>query len=172
MDMIGALREQYPQTKIVVIGDQVDLDTIKRGLAAGLNGFCLTSSGREILIKSLEMVMLGETVLPSTLVCSMLNSPSWKSEPGHRIHAARSEVTTLDPRAHKLSTREAEILECLMEGAPNKVIARRFDVAEATVKVHVKAILRKIGAANRTQAAIWATEHLTTRVEARVGANN
>jgi two-component system nitrate/nitrite response regulator NarL len=49
-----------------------------------------------------------------------------------------------------------------MGGAPNKIIARQLDVTEATVKVHVKAILRKVGAANRTQAAMWATEHLGT----------
>jgi two-component system nitrate/nitrite response regulator NarL len=68
----------------------------------------------------------------------------------------------LDARLPKLSTREAEILHCLTEGAPNKIIARKLAVAEATVKVHIKAILRKIGAANRTQAAMWATTHLPT----------
>ena len=59
-----------------------------------------------------------------------------------------------------ITTREAEILRCLVDGAPNKMIARKLDVAEATVKVHVKAILRKIGVANRTQAAMWASQHL------------
>jgi two-component system, NarL family, nitrate/nitrite response regulator NarL len=63
----------------------------------------------------------------------------------------------------KLSTRETQILNCLRQGAPNKAIARRLDVAEATVKVHIKAILRKIGVANRTQAAMWATTHLPPR---------
>jgi two-component system nitrate/nitrite response regulator NarL len=57
-----------------------------------------------------------------------------------------------------------------MQGSPNKIIARKLDVAEATVKVHVKAILRKTGAANRTQAAVWATEHLPTRGGASLNA--
>jgi two-component system nitrate/nitrite response regulator NarL len=48
-----------------------------------------------------------------------------------------------------------------MQGAPNKVIARKLDVAEATVKVHIKAILRKIRVANRTQAAMWAVNHFS-----------
>ncbi len=47
-----------------------------------------------------------------------------------------------------------------MNGEPNKVIARQFDVTESTIKVHVKAILRKIGAANRTQAAMWAFDRM------------
>ena len=56
----------------------------------------------------------------------------------------------------KLSAREKCILRCLLNGDANKVIARKVDIAEATVKVHVKAILRKIRVQNRTQAAIWA----------------
>ena len=49
-----------------------------------------------------------------------------------------------------------------MGGEANKVIARKLDITEATIKVHVKSILRKIGAANRTQAAMWANENLRT----------
>jgi two-component system nitrate/nitrite response regulator NarL len=56
-----------------------------------------------------------------------------------------------------LSPRETSILRWLARGASNKLIGREIKISEATVKVHVKAILRKIGVANRTQAAIWAT---------------
>jgi two-component system nitrate/nitrite response regulator NarL len=58
--------------------------------------------------------------------------------------------------APHLSPREQSILRCLIEGDSNKRIARKIDIAESTVKVHVKAILRKIRVQNRTQAAIWA----------------
>ena len=66
----------------------------------------------------------------------------------------------MSPPAKGLSVRETVILRCLMDGDSNKIIARKFDITEATVKVHVKAILRKIQAKNRTQAAIWAASHL------------
>nr|WP_246215681.1 helix-turn-helix transcriptional regulator [Microvirga makkahensis] len=59
-----------------------------------------------------------------------------------------------------LSAREIEVLAWLKEGAPNKTIARKLNLAETTVKVHVKAILRKIGVVNRAQAAIWAACHM------------
>lgn len=59
----------------------------------------------------------------------------------------------------RLSDREAQILEGLVQGHANKVIARSCDITEATVKVHMKSILRKIQVANRTQAAVWALEH-------------
>jgi two-component system, NarL family, nitrate/nitrite response regulator NarL len=63
------------------------------------------------------------------------------------------------PSLPSLSEREAQILHGLIQGHANKVIARTCDITEATVKVHMKSILRKIRVANRTQAAIWALEH-------------
>jgi two-component system nitrate/nitrite response regulator NarL len=60
---------------------------------------------------------------------------------------------------HGLSEREAQILNGLVKGHANKVIARACDITEATVKVHMKSILRKIRAGNRTQAAMWAMEN-------------
>nr|WP_256439492.1 LuxR C-terminal-related transcriptional regulator [Microvirga sp. HBU67558] len=71
-----------------------------------------------------------------------------------------SEHRAPDPKVQKLSPRETVILQSLMGGDPNKVIARKLEITEATIKVHVKAILRKIGVANRTQAAMWATGNL------------
>jgi len=60
----------------------------------------------------------------------------------------------------ELSKRQKEILQCLKQGASNKVIARQLQLAEATVKIHVKSLLKKLRLINRTQAAIWALEHL------------
>ncbi|GJE41195.1 Response regulator protein VraR [Methylobacterium soli] len=60
---------------------------------------------------------------------------------------------------HKLSPREIDVLKHLAGGASNKIIARACDLAEATVKIHVKNVLRKLKTQNRTQAALWAIEH-------------
>ena len=59
-----------------------------------------------------------------------------------------------------LSERERQIIDGLIKGESNKTIARAFGIAEATVKVHMKAILRKIPCSNRTQVAIWALGHI------------
>ncbi len=72
---------------------------------------------------------------------------------------------------HGLSNREMEILHCLVNGEPNKVIARALGITEATVKVHLKNLLKKINVVNRTQAAVWAIkngigeDYLSTPVE-------
>jgi two-component system, NarL family, nitrate/nitrite response regulator NarL len=152
------LKSRYPDAKIAVIADSFDLSFVRQARGAGIDGFCLSSSERDVLIKSLELVTLGETVLPTYLMTLLLEVTSLTPEVEPHIQAG-TELDMSDPRLRKLSSREAEILHCLTEGAPNKLIARKLDVAEATVKVHIKAILRKIGAANRTQAAMWATTH-------------
>ena len=73
-------------------------------------------------------------------------------------HDGSVKATSL-PNGPRLSEREAQILDGLVQGHANKVIARTCDITEATVKVHMKSILRKIQVANRTQAAVWALEH-------------
>ena len=73
--------------------------------------------------------------------------------------ASQSFLRQKNSIVHLLSPREKLILRCIIEGDSNKCIARKIDIAEATVKVHVKAILRKIGVQNRTQAAIWGINH-------------
>ena len=72
-------------------------------------------------------------------------------------------LATEEPGARLLSPREKSILLCIIEGDSNKCIARKMDITEATVKVHVKAILRKIRVQNRTQAAIWGLNNGTRK---------
>jgi len=159
-DRIRDIRIQYPSAKVVVLANHFEMTEMMSMLDAGSHGYCLATIGCEALVKSLELVMLDEIVFPAALFLSSLPAHSNSHEP---IEAPARIVRTsqADRQARNLSSREAEILRCLMQGSPNKVIARELDVAEATVKVHVKAILRKIQVSNRTQAAIWATENMS-----------
>jgi two-component system nitrate/nitrite response regulator NarL len=164
IEIVRQIKSKSPTARVAVIADQFELGFVRSGVSAGIDGFCLTAGGRDVLIKSLELVMLGEKMLPGVLLRSMLQQASMPAEAANESIAALQTVP--DPRVHKLSPRETVILQSLMGGDPNKVIARKLDITEATIKVHVKAILRKIGAANRTQAAMWATGHLPSRMGA------
>jgi two-component system nitrate/nitrite response regulator NarL len=157
-EMVQQVKERHPAARIVVLAEQFDLEFVRQGLEAGVNGFCLTDNSREVLITSLEMIMLGESMLPGAVVRSIIDSLVMSPEPEPASKVPEDQKASA-PGVRSLSTREAEILSSLMEGTPNKLIARKLHVTEATVKVHVKAILRKIGAANRTQAAMWAKGH-------------
>lgn len=158
-EMVQQVKERHPVARIVLLADHFDPEFVRQGLEAGANGFCLTGSSPEVLITSLELVVLGELALPAKLVLSMLDAVPLSPEP-ETASEAPDEPKTSDLGASRLSSREAEVLSSLMDGAPNKIIARKLNVAEATVKVHLKSILRKIGVSNRTQAAMWAKGHL------------
>ena len=98
---------------------------------------------------------MGETVFPAFLSLALepeandLEDSALRDDDQAILVRAEGEI------APHLSPREQSILRCLTEGDSNKSIARKIDIAEATVKVHMKAILRKIRVHNRTQAAIW-----------------
>ncbi len=156
LEIARQVKERSPETRIVALAEQFEHGFVRTAHEVGVNGFCLTASGPEVLIKSLELVMLGESVLPFEVVRSIIG----RAPQAQPLHENMAEPSLSDLKECKLSAREAQILGCLTEGASNKIIARKFDVTEATVKVHVKAILRKIGASNRTQAAMWASQRL------------
>jgi two-component system nitrate/nitrite response regulator NarL len=167
LEAVRGAKQQSPEARVVVLTDQVDLSFVRLGHEAGVDGFCGAASSPEVLIKSLELVMLGESVVPSAIMHSLFSGMTPSPEQSlQNDAAAQPKLSNL--RECKLSVREAQILSCLMQGSPNKIIARNLDITEATIKVHVKAILRKIGVANRTQAAMWATEHLPLQAEPAV----
>jgi two-component system, NarL family, nitrate/nitrite response regulator NarL len=163
-ELIRTLKARYPSARVVVLADQFAFGAVMSARHAGADGFCLTSISRDALIHSLELVMLGEIIVPSALVLAIMGEVSHEAE-GPLLSSAPG-IDGFTPQIRRLSSRETEILCWLKEGAPNKVIARKLNLTEATVKVHVKAILRKIGVGNRTQAAIWAADHLSAEAAA------
>jgi two-component system nitrate/nitrite response regulator NarL len=148
--MVALAREKLPGSRVVVIADQFDLKTVIDCLHAGAVGYIVKSDKVSRIVVALRLVALGEKVVPSDFVDVIgLNGTE---------HAVHPDVEHELEEA-KLSPRELDVLCCLMAGYPNKQIARKLDVCEATVKVHVKAILRKLNVRNRTQAALWANLH-------------
>jgi two-component system nitrate/nitrite response regulator NarL len=150
-----------------MLADHLDPATIVRALNAGIHGLCSTGMERDALIKALELVMLGETFISSAMALTMLNGTPQPQESASNVTPGLTAANDTATRAHKLSSREVEILGHLMEGESNKVIAKKLDIAEATIKVHIKAILRKVRVKNRTQAAMWASAHLSAAPDSR-----
>ena len=157
VEQIELFRDQHPGARIAIVADHYRPSEVISAFRAGANGYFVDVMACDVLIKSIELVMMGETVFPPAFLSFVLDPE------GNRLGQAapRDEndqailVGTENTLAPQLSTREKLILRCLIEGDSNKCIARKIDIAEATVKVHIKAILRKIRVQNRTQAAIW-----------------
>jgi two-component system nitrate/nitrite response regulator NarL len=140
------------------VADHYRLDEMVATFRAGANGYFIDVMTGDVFVKSLELVMMGEPIFPPAFMSYVLDSENDHLRKDVTGHAGALVLKTEEPTV-RLSPREKSIMHCLIEGDSNKSIARKIDIAEATVKVHVKAILRKIRVQNRTQAAIWGMNH-------------
>ena len=139
-------RRLFPNSKIALFVDGADMEYAMQSLEFGVDGVLEKDISCEQVAAALKMIALGQRVVPSRLVESLATLHFGYASGDWEASSASA----------KLSDREIEILKCLAAGEANKVISRRLNITEATVKVHIKAILRKLHVVNRTQAAIWA----------------
>jgi len=146
LERCAMLRLAMRRVRIVLMSDDCDLATIRDAFANGVDGILARHISAKPLISAIKLVALGEKVIPSQFVKMLIADGGLPSQNEWAAHSSL---------AH-LSSREVEILGCLVAGDANKTIALKLSVAEATVKAHIKAILRKLQLDNRTQAAIWA----------------
>lgn len=140
---LGAVREAAPNLRIVVFAEE---DAVRPGLlrdliGLGVDALLPTDLSAEVLVQSIHLVLLGEGFMFTEYVRRLLE---------------REPVT--DAPMPDLTPREIDIIRFMVDGSSNKTIAGWLNLTEASVKVQIRRLLRKLGAANRTQAAIWAME--------------
>ena len=143
---IGGIKDWEASARIVFVVPALDVDAMSWCFAEGAYGYLIDSISGDALRESLKLVRAGEKVFPSELASLF---------PILTSRTSNQEAGKLAPLETDLSRREIEILRCLTNGQSNKVIAKNLEIAEATVKVHVKRILKKARVVNRTQAALW-----------------
>jgi two-component system nitrate/nitrite response regulator NarL len=138
-------RRRYADARIVMLATQPSQHHFTTCLAAGVDGYLFTDISRDVLLESLRLLFLGEKVFPTILAAWIVDDSKRAPEPSGPHVTSR-----------RLTPREIEILRHIASGEANKAIGARLGISDATVKLHLRKLLRKLGAANRTQAAIWA----------------
>ena len=141
-DEVSALRKALPGAPVVVLAGATDSFLLREALTAGADGFLTLETSSSALAQWLHYVISGGKAYPRDMAEILARPPDGGG--------------TEQVGGKSLSPRELDILAQLVDGHSNKAIAMNVGITEATVKVHLKSVLRKIGAANRTQAAIWA----------------
>jgi two-component system nitrate/nitrite response regulator NarL len=144
---LRALKALDLDSRVVVLTVSDSEQDVVEALRAGADGYFLKDMDPEAMLTSLREVAAGKLTL-SPGVADLL------------ARALRSEAHPRDPDEAELTRREREILSLLTEGGSNKAIARKLDITEGTVKVHMKGILKKLGLRSRTEAAVWAIGHM------------
>jgi DNA-binding NarL/FixJ family response regulator len=132
---------ERPETAVLVLTSFSDRPRILGAIEAGAAGYLLKDASSEEVTEGIRSAARGESPLDPRAARTVLDA---RSEP--------------DPLA-AFSAREREVLALLAEGLPNKLIARRLEISEKTVKAHLTRIFREVGATDRTQAALWAERH-------------
>ena len=138
VEAVARFRERFPALPVVVVSGASDPKVINAALDLGAMGFIPKSAPGEVLLQAVRLVISGAIYVP----VEALNTPPLPP------HAAAG---------LNLSPRQREVLDLLLKGLSNKLIARKLDISENTTKIHVSAVLDALGVATRTQAVIAAS---------------
>ena len=136
LDLLAELRIDFPHLPIVVLSATNDRATVGAALAAGARGYISKTAKADALLDAIRTVLSGGRNI--------------------MVDVAHSQVSNQPMRARGLglTQRQADVLELLAQGKPNKLICRDLQLSEGTVKVHVSAILKALNVHSRSQAIV------------------
>ena len=140
-EIISKIKTLSPNIKIITISSSEDIRNIKKILSFGVKGYIPKKLDSNILSGALKLILDGGTYIPQALLDNQTNSES---------------ITATNILKKNLTNRQSQVLDLIAQGKSNKQIAYDMGVSEATVKLHINALLRSLKVNNRTQAVITA----------------
>ncbi|MFV3303909.1 two-component system response regulator NarL [Pseudomonas sp. NY15181] len=144
LDTLRAMRENGEDARIVVFTVSDDRNDVINVLRAGADGYLLKDMEPERLLEHIRQAATGQLTISPQLTQVLAQALRGDDRP---------------KGIEELTDRERQILRQLSNGYSNKMIARKLDITEGTVKVHVKRVLHKLGMRSRVEAAVWAVEN-------------
>ena len=146
VSLLQSFSKQYPTVPVIMLTATESRQMVQRCFDAGASGYITKSSGADLMLNAIRLVLAGGTYVPSFMVLHQ--------EPA----TSRVKVPLDNDTLALLTARQAEVLTQLKDGISNKEIALRLGVSESTVKVHVSAILKTLGLRSRLEAALFAQQ--------------
>jgi DNA-binding NarL/FixJ family response regulator len=162
---VNRAQDRLPGVPVVVVADGDELSFVRKVIQLGVRGYIPTSFDFGMFKEAIQFVAAGGTFVPASVLLRGENvQMSDIHETGGLVNYGGNEVThqnwneTHELRvAARFTPRQLAVISHLRDGKSNKLIARELTICEGTVKLHVRRIMRKLGVANRTQAALVAT---------------
>lgn len=137
---INRLVAENPSIPVVVLADKEDISQIVKALQLGAKGYIPTSVSVNVCVEALRLAMAGGTFVPASSVLAFRN-------------ASESGMPAAKPMNGMFTQRQVEVVNALRRGKANKIIAYELNLRESTVKVHIRNIMKKLKASNRTEVA-------------------
>jgi len=136
--LLSRVNERLPEVPVAVLSDREDAESIREAFELGVRGYIPTSLASRVAVGAVQLVCVGGTFAPAPVLLSQ---------------GARSQGSAGGPLIEGFTQRQSQILDCLRRGMANKLIAYELNMCESTVKVHIRNIMKKLKATNRTQVA-------------------
>ncbi len=146
IETVKEIRARDIKVKVLLFTVSDSGEDVQEALKLGVDGYLLKDMEPELIIVDIRKVLRGELVI----------SPNLAS-----ILAQTMRKPSIEDIAGNLTARELQVIQMIAQGMSNKMIANKLDIAESTVKVHVKHILNKTGLRTRVEAAVWTVNHLS-----------
>ncbi|RCS22649.1 DNA-binding response regulator [Phyllobacterium salinisoli] len=142
-NMVNHLRKivsECGSVPVVLLAEKEDMSQILKALECGVRGYIPASVGIDVCVEAIRLAMAGGTFVPASSVLAMR-------------HAAETGGQDTRPMKGMFTQRQAEVVKALRRGKANKIIAYELNLRESTVKVHIRNIMKKLKATNRTEVA-------------------
>ncbi|MCE1183590.1 MAG: response regulator transcription factor [Rhodocyclales bacterium] len=148
LEAVKVLSEEMPQVRVLMLTVSEDAQDLMEALRGGASGYLLKNIQTDTLVDAIRRAARGESVISQEMTAKL-------------IQGVRNPPRMGSPLVERdrFSPRERDILASLALGESNKEIARRLDLAESTVKIHVQNIFKKLGMSSRVQVALYAVEN-------------
>jgi DNA-binding NarL/FixJ family response regulator len=174
LDTLEMLRSRYPNTPLVLISDREDDHDVAIAMSKGVQGYIFSGINSPLAFQALSFILRGGVYFPPSAFRNLQpvtkgaqNSPKKSVEGSESLPTTGDAMESIVPGNTEeniiwsnLTVRQRQVLEHIRLGESNKLIGRHLGMTEGTVKVHVRQIMRKAGAANRTQLAVGKGAHL------------
>jgi DNA-binding NarL/FixJ family response regulator len=151
--MIDAARSRLPGVPVALLADREAARDIVAAVESGLRGYLPARLEPHLMVEALRLIAAGGTFVPAEPLLASLDAVPAPLE-GAAVAGGETAGGRTGPALDGLSQRQLAVLDLLRQGKSNKVIAQELDLPMSTVKVHARQIMRKLGAANRTQVAM------------------
>ena len=148
VETLHLMQQDNPEMAVIMLTVSEESEDLALAMRAGAQGYLIKNIETEYLLRAIRRAHAGEIVVAEALTGKLVA----QMQSVQPVERTLSGIDTLTPR-------ERDILDCLALGESNKFIARKLDLAESTVKIHVQNVLKKLKLSSRVQAAVFAVEH-------------
>jgi len=154
LEMISTLVRDYPDTPVAIISGTAEARDVRASIRAGARGFIPKTATGKYFALAIELLLAGGSSVPTDILRAQ-EAPAADSDDGEDNTASGA----AQPKwPVSLTARELEVLKGVARGLSNKEIGRELNLAEVTIKLHLRSVFRKIGVRNRAEAAVLATQ--------------